>query len=219
MGRRRRLVTGAVVVSLWIPLDVRRRPCAPVTRLRRRSGGPRGPIVGMVPRRPWRLTLGRPATRKPNRPARLVACPAVLPPRRFRSLPALPRPALTLPAIALANRIISYHSCAALMLSFVKCRNRRRGALIATTTGAEARCTAFAAPCRSPLVPPARRRAADGAWPPTGRPRRRPARLRRPPRSGRPSVTTSTRPPLPSPARVRRAWSIRRQGRRALSAR
>ena len=32
-----------------------------------------------------------------------------------------------------------------------------------------------------------------------------------PPRSGQPSVTTSTRPPWPLPARVRRAWSIRRQ--------
>ena len=37
-----------------------------------------------------------------------------------------------------------------------------RGALIATTTGAEARCTAFVAPCRCP-VPPAASVAADGA--------------------------------------------------------
>ena len=48
---------------------------------------------------------------------------------------------------------------------------------------------------------------AAGAWLVRGTWRRRPARLLRPPRSGQPSCSTSTRPPWPSPAPVRHACS------------
>ena len=54
---------------------------------------------------------------------------------------------------ALARPVAAGTSCGALAPN----------ALIATTTGAEARCTAFAAPCRCVLVPPAASVAADGA--------------------------------------------------------